>query len=154
MTIMSYLFFDSENSTLLFSGGSVGSTMQYFVTNKWIVLFLYIITVFSIYFYRNKIKKMLFYFVICFSLWFLSGRMIGVQYTGEIIAGWFYLETNKVILWEGNKCTDDVIKNTKTKNSYLFNLKFTNACTAKEIYIGPFIMLAVESHFGQTHASN
>jgi len=121
--------------------------MKYFVTNKWIVLFLYISTLFSVVFYRKKIKQMLIYFTICFFLWFLSGRMIGVQYTGEIITGWFYLQTDKVILWETDKCIDDIIKNTSTENLFLFNLKFTNACKTEKVYIGPFIISDLNNYF-------
>lgn len=148
MTIMSYLYFDSDTSRLVFSGGSVDSTMKYFVTNKWIVLFLYLSTIFILVFYRKKVKQMLIYFIISFSLWFLSGRVIGVHYTGEIITGWFYLQTNKVILWEADKCTDDIIKNTSTENLFLFNLKFENACKKENIYIGPFIISDLKKYFG------
>lgn len=149
MGLMTYLFFDSENSMFLFSGGSVGSTMKYFGTSKWIVLFLYICIVFSILFYRKRLKQMFFCFMIFFSLWFLSGRVIGVHYSGEIISGWFYLQTNKVSLWKLDKCSEDLILNTSAEDKFPFRLKFSNVCTVNEIFIGPFIRSDVKNYFGQ-----
>jgi hypothetical protein len=149
MTVLTYLVFDSKNSTFLFSGGSVGSTMKIFGPNFLLVLILYISTVISSFYFRKRSKYLLLCFFIFFTTWFFSGRTIGVYWTGELTTGWFYISTDKVILSKGKDCSGDVIECTTAKNSYLFRLILINGSVEQDVFAGPTIRPALRNYFNK-----
>ena len=153
MTVLTYLVFDSKNSTLLFSGGSVGSTMKIFGPNFLLVLISYILTVISSFYFRKRLKHLLLCFFIFLSFWFISGRTVGVYWTGELATGWFYISTDKVILSKGEDCSGDVIECTTAKNSCLFRLILFNGSVEKEIFAGPTIRSALRNYFNKNEST-
>lgn len=147
---LTYLVFDKKNSIALFSGGSIESTMKVFGPSFCIIFMLFLAITFSTVFFRKKMEVLLKLFLILFITWFICGRTIGVHWTGELITGWFYISTDKVILCETTEnCVGDVIENITVKNSYLFRLKFFNGAGEKEIFAGPIIRSDLRSYFNK-----
>ncbi len=149
MTILTFLVFDSDNSILLFQGGSIGSTMKVFGPNFLLILVLYIVTLLSTILFRKRLIVLLVSFLIFFSLWFLSGRTVGVQWTGELITGWFYISTDKIVLSKNSDCEENIIECTTVKDSYIFQLKFISGIEEENIFVGPVIRSDLKNYFNQ-----
>ena len=149
MTILTFLVFDSDNSILLFQGGSIGSTMKVFRPNFLLILVLYIVTILSTILFRKRLNVLSMSFLIFFSLWFLSGRTIGVQWTGELTTGWFYLSTSKIILSKNSDCAENVIECITVEDSYMFRLKIISETEEKDIFVGPVIRTDLKNYFNQ-----
>ncbi len=149
MGVLTFLVFDSDNSIFLFSGGSIGSTMKVFGPNFWVVFTLFLVSVSSTIFLRKKIKLLLLTFLFVFTTWFLCGRTIGVHWTGELITGWFYLSTGKIILCEKTEdCKGgDAIAVTKIYKSSLFQIRLVNRSVDKSIFVGPIISQEIKKYF-------
>jgi hypothetical protein len=150
MTVMTYLVFDSENGKFLFSGGSTGSTMKFFEPNVWIVMALYAGALLSLIFLRKRTKLLLVVFLVFFCVWFISGRTVGIHWTGEVITGWFYISTDRIILSDGvNDCSEEIIACTKTKDSFPFCIILVNSANEKEIFVGPIIRPDLRNYFNR-----
>lgn len=150
MTIMTYLVFDTENGEFLFAGGSVGSTMKFFGPNVWIVMTLYAGTILSLIFLRKRIKILLVVFLVFFCVWFISGRTIGIHWTGEVITGWFYISTDRIILSDdSNNCSENIIACTKAKDSFPFCIILVNPSNEKGIFVGPMIRPDLRNYFNK-----
>lgn len=150
MFLLTLLIYNSEKSELLFQGGSIGSTMKMFAPNFWVVFLLFVFTVLSTIFFRKKMKTLLVSFLILFSMWVVSGRTIGVQWTGELTTGWFYISSDEIIILSKSiDCTGEVIECTTAKNSSVFQLKFINGNNEKNVFVGPLIRSDLRNYFNQ-----
>lgn len=149
MALLTFLSFKPENGAVLFSGGSVGSAMRIFGPNSLLVLVLCFATTLSTFLFRKRLKFLLICFLLFFSLWFLSGRTIGVYWTGELTTGWFYISTDKFLLYDNENCSENVIECTTATNSCFFGLKFINGALEEDIFVGPELRTVLRNYFNQ-----
>lgn len=152
MTALTYLILDSRSGALIFSGGSVGSTMEIFSPKIWLVVLFYLGTIFSLVFFWKNPKVLLLVGYLVFSgLWFFSGRTVGVHWTGEVTTGWFYLSVNKIVLWKesGNKCSEDVITCTNATEVFPYKILLTNSDVKEAFFVGPLIRKDLKEFFNQ-----
>lgn len=149
MSVLTFLVFNSEKSEYLFQGGSVVSTMKMFSPNFWIVLVLYVLTILSTILFAKRFKTLLVSFLVLFSLWFLSGRTLGVHWTGELTKGWFYLSSGKVYLPKNNDCLDDIMECNTALNSFFWYLKIVNGNNEEKVFVGPLLRSDMRNYFNQ-----
>jgi len=103
-------------------------------------LFLNFLTIIFTLLFRKRKKILIVLFVIFFSLWFISGRTVGIQWTGEIYTGWFYLKYNKVALCPSSSgCSDNILRETSIKDKSFYRLSLTNKFINEEMFVGPFL---------------
>jgi hypothetical protein len=145
ITVVTFLFSFSKTEVLrsVFIGGSIVSTTEIFSANYFIVLALYIAALISLVLYFKKIKFSIFYFIIFTFIWLLSGRVLGVHYIGELTVGWFFIKTEKIILWKQNECIADVLNYTNFNKEFPFMLQYSNPCIEGKTYLGPVIISEV-----------
>lgn len=142
-------FFYKDGEMLQLVNGSVQSTTTYFGTSRILNICLFIICLICLIgYFRNK-KKSIYIFFGIFIIWMLSGRTIGVYYTGELSLGWFYVETDKVLLWEKDNCEDNVLENTDFKVKNLCTISYENNCVSGDVYVGPFIITQLTGYLKQ-----
>lgn len=139
MLVFSYLIYDNELGSVLFSGGSISSTMKIFGPDFKITLFLNFIIIILTLLFRKRKKILTPLFIFFFSLWFISGRTIGIQWTGEIYTGWFYLKSNKIILCPSPNGCSDILKETSITDKPLYRLLLENKFINEEIFVGPLL---------------
>ncbi|WP_312393625.1 hypothetical protein [Chryseobacterium sp.] len=139
MGVFSYLTYDNEIGSILFSEGSISSTMKIFGPDFKITLFLNFLIIILTILFRKRKKILTTLFVFFFSLWFISGRTVGVQWTGEIYTGWFYLKFDKIILCPSSNGCSDVFKETSITDKPLYTLSLTNRFINEEIFVGPLL---------------
>lgn len=139
MVVFSYLTYDNEMGGILFSGGSISSTMKIFEPNFKITLLLNFSIIILTLLFRKRKKILMVLFVFFFSLWFISGRTIGIQWTGEIYTGWFYLKTDKIILCPSSNGCSDIFKETSITDKPLHRLLLANRFINEEIFVGPLL---------------
>lgn len=144
MLIFTSFFYYKDGVILQLINGSVQSTTEYFATNRIVTLLLFIICLISLISYLKNKQKSILIFISIFIIWFLSGRTIGVHHTGELSLGWFYVETDKIVLWERGNCEGNILENTDFQRRFLYNLFYENNCISGEIYAGPFIIMDLE----------
>jgi len=151
MLFLTLSVFNTDENNLLFSGGSVGSTMEMFSPNAFITLILFILTILCSIFYRKKLKPFLISFLIFFSLWFLSGRTIGVHWTGEVTTGWFNISAEKLILYDEQSKDSNIIEETSLESTFLFKVKFVNNYKEENIFVGPIIRKDLMDYFNKSN---
>ena len=146
MVVFTYLTYNNEMGNILFSGGSISSTMKIFEPNFKITLFLNFLIIILTLLFRKRKKILTVIFVFLFSLWFLSGRTIGIQWTGEIYTGWFYLTTEKIILCPSSSGCSDTFKETSITDKPFYRLLFTNKFISAEIFVGPLLYPKIKKY--------
>jgi hypothetical protein len=139
MAVFSYLTYDNDLGNILFSGGSTSSTMKSFGPNFKITLFLNFLIIILTFLFKKREKILTMLFVIFFSLWFISGRTIGIQWTGEIYTGWFYLKYDKIILCPSSNGCSEILEETSIIDKPLYRLLFANKFINEEIFVGPLL---------------
>jgi len=131
---------DTSTGNFVFAGGSDG-LMEIRTVNIWIKIFLLLASgFFLINFHKNKGIKNVFLCVFFIFIWFLSGRTIATFPDGRISTGWFYIETNKILLCNGELDCETIThyKTTvETKKLWVININSVNSNYA--IFVGPFI---------------
>ncbi len=151
MLFLTLSIFNTDESNLLFSGGSVGSTMEVFSPNAFITLILLIATIFCAISYRRKLKPFIISFLVFFSLWFLSGRTVGVHWTGEVTTGWFNIGTDKLVLYDEQIKSSNIIEQTSLENVFPFKVKFVNNHKEGNIFVGPIIRKDLVDYFNKSN---
>lgn len=154
MVVFSYLTYDNEMGSILFSGGSIGSTMKIFGPNFKITMFLNLLVIFFTFLFRKKKKELITIFIVIFSLWFISGRTIGVQWTGDIYTGWFYLKCNKIILCPSYNGCSDVSEGTSITDKPFYRLLLKNKFINEEIFVNPLFYSELKKYFEKTAELN
>lgn len=149
MAILTSLVFSTDNNNSLFSGGSIGSTMEVFSPNILITTILFLVTIVSSFFYRKRLKPFFITFLVFFSLWFLSGRTIGVHWTGEITTGWFNIGVGKLTLYDGQDKSNNIIEETSLESKFPFKVKFSNNYKEEDIFVGPVIRKDLMNYFNK-----
>lgn len=151
MAFLTLSIFNTDKNNLLFSGGSVGSTMEVFSPNAFITLILLVATILCSFFYRKKLKPFLISFLVFFSLWFLSGRTIGVHWTGEVTTGWFNIGVDKVILYDEQNKNNNIIEETALESVFPFKVNFINNYKEENIFVGPVIRKDLMDYFNKSN---
>lgn len=150
MAGISYLTYDNEMGNILFSGGSVGSTMKVFAPNFKITMFLNLLAIIFTFLFRKRVKILTVFFITLFSLWFISGRTIGVQWTGEIYTGWFYLKSDKIVLCPSSNGCSDIFKETSIVDKHFYRLSLKNKFINEEIFVGPLFYSELKKYLEKT----
>lgn len=151
MALLTSLVFNTDNNNSLFSGGSIGSTMEVFSPNAIITSILFLATIIGSFIYRKRLKLFLITFLVFFSLWFLSGRTIGVHWTGEITTGWFNIGVDKVILYDEQNKNSDIVEQTTLESVFPFKVKFTNDYKEENVFVGPIIRKDLMDYFNKSN---
>lgn len=139
MFLITILFWHKEGELLKVINGSFGSTTEYLKVNWLVLLLLCISCSVSLMVYLKQKTYSIIVFYIFFILWALSGRTIGIHHTGELTVGWFYFETNKVVLWKKNICEGNVLESTSFREEFPFMIRYENQCVNGRVYAGPFV---------------
>jgi len=155
MGVLTFLVLDKELRELVFSGGSVGSTMEFFGPKFGVVFMLFLASNVCIIIFRKRVKLLLFSYVICSFLWMLCGRTIGIYWSGEVITGWFYIQTDRFLLYkEGSTFKSEAINYTNVQISNVFYIILENNQVNYSLYVGPVIGQEIKSYFDDSHFTN
>jgi len=144
MFLITCLFCYKEGVVLRMLNGSIESTTKYFTVTWLIPLLLCLACMISLSAYLKRKRYSAFLFWAFLFIWVLSGRTIGLHHTGELSIGWFYFETNKVVLWERGKCEGNVLESTTFRKEFPFMLRYENQCVNDQVYVGPFLVMDVK----------
>lgn len=147
MLLLTISIFNTDKNNLLFSGGSVGSTMKVFSPNAFVTLVLFIATIFCSFLYRKRLKPFLISFLVFFGLWFLSGRTIGVHWTGEVTTGWFNIGTDELFLYDEESADGNIIEKTSLESTFPFKVKLINNYKEENVFVGPIIRKDLMDYF-------
>ncbi len=131
---------DESTGNFIFAGGSDG-LMEIRVTNVWLKILLFFISAFFLFqFYKNKKMYSLILHTLFLFIWFLSGRTIANFPDGRISTGWFYFETNRILLCnEIVDCEAVIHYKTTIKSNSLWFLNIEANNKKYLFYVGPFI---------------
>ncbi len=148
VTVITFLLYFTEEMRNLFMG-SIESTTKIFSSNYFVVVAFNIGAISSLIFYFKKVRFSILFFIIFLFLWILSGRVIGVHYTGELTLGWFFIKTERIVLWRENECIGDVLNDTDYNHQFPFMLHYQNSCTIGKTYAGPFIISDIQTYLNK-----
>ncbi|WP_350291584.1 hypothetical protein [uncultured Croceitalea sp.] len=151
MALLTSLVFNSDNDNLLFSGGSIGSTMEVFSPNAIITSILFLATIISSFVYRKRVKPFLITFLVFFSLWFFNGRTIGVHWTGEVTTGWFNIGFAKITLHDEQNISNNIIEETSLESKFPFRVKFSNSYKEGIFFVGPVVKKDLIDYFNKSN---
>lgn len=151
MLILTVIVLNSEIALHFFCGGSVESTMKLFISQKIITVILFLIALLTFIVLKNKIKPFLVIFSLVFILWFLSGRTIGVHWTGKVTHGWFYCPIGQFDISDLNAISNidlNTIEVTTIKRCNFWTIELINGNKIK-LFAGPFIISDLEDYFSR-----
>jgi hypothetical protein len=148
ISVITFFLFFTEIVENVFMGGSTQSTTKMFSTNYYIVVLLNIAALISLIFYFRRVKYSILFFIVFSVIWFISGRVVGINYSGELNVGWFFLKTEKIILWKENQCVGDVLSMTNFEYQFPF-VQYENLCLKGRTYVGPFIESDIKNYLNK-----
>ncbi|MCB0510233.1 MAG: hypothetical protein KDC82_05680, partial [Bacteroidetes bacterium] len=94
MLLATILVYFKDFGVHLFGGGSIASTMMIFSPKLFVTTGLFVVALLLFVYFRHN-RLFLVFFFLFFSFWFISGRTVGVHWTGKVVYGWFYFPTGQ-----------------------------------------------------------
>ena len=139
-----------------FAGGSIESTMVFFLPNKWIVSVTYLLIVTSVFFLRKNKRLLLPILIILTLFWCSLGRSVGLHWTGKLVYGWFNIETGRLELAElfdaSHENLLEQLEVKKEENSF-YGVKIIGD-KGTSIYLGPYLQNKFLNYFKQHPSSS
>ena len=141
MLLLTSIGFFPSFASFIFIGGS-DDLSQLIFTNIWIQVF--IICIFGVLglLWHSKKYVITKYFLLLFLLflWILSGRTIILSPHGRLSSGWFYFETHRSSICDGEINCDRVFYyETELETLNLWHIRIKNNEVDLIIFVGPLI---------------